>query len=500
MGARGDAARRRAWRWLALAGWLASAAGCAGARPPPSPLAQRPQGAVADLPAGGRWVEHLRTDLLPFWMVPDAWGSPRGSFPTYRCNDGRGFDPARPCKEIEQAPGWLKEGMSRQYVRMMSRQAFFYGVAYHLTGDPALLALAQDGVDYLRSHALEEETGSAASLLKDGERLGPPPLERTSQDLAYAQVGMAMYYYLTRDPEVLRDIERLKRHILGSYWDPGWGMLRWTVQGPERERKELVAQLDQVNAYLLLLAPCLPEPQRAEWQADLVRLATMMRDRYYDTEQHLYRGTLGAADGHQSGTRHDDFGHTAKALWMTERIGRLTGDEGLVAFATREAEQVLRRAQLPDGTWSSRPLASGLDAGKEWWIFAELDQLSATLALGDPAFARYLPRAYAFWLHRLVDRDGGEVWGWVDKDGKPSGDLKIHSWKSGYHSAEHALVAYLTTQALQGEPATLYYAFREPQEVVRPYLFAGQGEQVETAPLPGFPGRLRWKVTFFGVR
>ena len=29
---------------------------------------------------------------------------------------------------------------------------------------------------------------------------------------------------------------------------------------------------------------------------------------------------------------------------MIERIGRLTGDEELVAFATREAEQVLRQA------------------------------------------------------------------------------------------------------------------------------------------------------------
>ena len=36
--------------------------------------------------------------------------------------------------------------------------------------------------------------------------------------------------------------------------------------------------------------------------------------------------------------------------------------------------------------------------------------------------------------------------------------------------------------------------------MVRPYLFAGQVERSETAPLPGFPGRLRWKVTFFGVR
>jgi hypothetical protein len=311
---------------------------------------------------------------------------------------------------------------------------------------------------------------------------------------------MAMYYYLTRDPDVLKDILAVKRHIFESYWDADWGMLRFAVQGPERERKELVAQLDQVNAYLLLLAPILEEPQRTEWQADLGRLAKVMRERYFAPDQHMYQGTLDTPDSRKPGARHNDFGHTAKALLMTERIGRQLGDDGLVEFATREAAQVLSRAQLPDGTWSSRPLPNGVDAGKEWWILAELDQLSSTLALADPSYARYLPRAYAFWLRSMVDHRGHEVWGFVGKDGKPAPQLKIHLWKSGYHSAEHALVLYLTTKALKGERATLYYAFTGRQEVIRPYLFAGEVEEAKTSPLPGFPGRERWKVTFGRLR
>jgi hypothetical protein len=57
------------------------------------------------------------------------------------------------------------------------------------------------------------------------------PGPRTSQDLAYGQLGMAMYYYLTRDESVLADILRLKEHIFGGYWNAEWGMLRWVAKG-----------------------------------------------------------------------------------------------------------------------------------------------------------------------------------------------------------------------------------------------------------------------------
>ena len=388
---------------------------------------------------------------------------------------------------------------------MQSRQTYFYGVAYHLTGDPKMLELARDGVQYLRANALEKATGSAVSWLQEGAS-GPRVLARTSQDLAYAQLGMAMYYYLTRDAGVLEDLLRLEEHIFGKYWDARWGMLRWVVEGDDRAeeaRQELVAQLDQVNAYLLLLAPILPEPHRARWKEHLVALARVMIDRYYAPEQHLFWGTIHSAADRSLGSRHTDFGHTAKALWMIERIGRLTGEKDLVFFAHREGSEVLTRAFLPEsGSWGSRPRTDGsVDPDKEWWIYAELDQLAATLALLDRREARYLARTYDYWLRHMVDHRDHEVWGFVRAaDGAPSGGPKIHQWKSGYHSAEHALVAYLTGQALRGEPATLYYAFAEPTIPVRPYFFSGRVVSSETAPLPGFGPLKKIRVAFQDVR
>ena len=459
------------------------------------------------LPPGERWLAHLHDDLLPFWNLPDAWGRPRGNFPTFRCNDGHRLNVARPCPELAQAPAWMQAEQGRDYIRMQARQTYFYGVAFHLTGDPKMLALARDGVTFLRRQNLDAASGSAVTWRESG-RAGPPELQRTTQDLAYAQLGMAMYWYLTRDEAVLKDILRLKEHIFARYWDPKRNALRWTVEDDpalgeaSSQRQELVAQLDQVNAYMLLLAPLLPEPHRSAWTADLVLLARLMVRDYWAPGQQLFRGTLPLAEAQMLGSRHVDFGHSAKALWMIERIGRLAGEPDLVAFATAQGQHLLQRAYLEDsGSWASRPRADGtLDEGKEWWIYAELDQLAATLALADPAPTRYLVRSTRFWLAHQVDPVGHEVWGWVDADGAARpGSVKIHPWKSGYHSAEHALVNYLTAQSLQRRPAVLYFAFADAA-AARPYFFAASETSRRSEPLPGFAPLRRVRVEFSDLR
>ena len=460
----------------------------------------------ADLPTGERWLKHFNEDLLPFWNVPDAWGTPRGNFPTFRGNDGRAVDWTKPPGELATAPGWIKENFGREYVRMKSRQTYFYGVAYHLTGDPKMLELARDGAAFIRKQALDPKTGSAVSYWDKGVPQ-PEMLARTTQDLAYAELGLAMYYYLTRDEAVLRDIKKLKRHIFSQYWNPEWQALRWVKkEAPDGEhlRQELVAQLDQINAYMLLLTPILPVADRKEWTADLKRLAQAMVKDYHDAEGHLFWGTIHDPTQKKLGSRHTDFGHTAKAYWMLERIGRLTKDQSLVDLATIGGKAVLQQAYLPEsGTWGSRLHPDGsIGTGKEWWIYAELDQLAATLALTDPAQAAPLPRTAEFWFRRMVDPVHHEVWGGTGgaPDFEPWQGPKIHQWKSGYHSAEHALVGYLTAQALHGQSAHLYFAPPSAKALLRPYFFEGTATTRSSQPLPGFPGRRKVGVAFTTLR
>ena len=91
------------------------------------------------------------------------------------------------------------------------------------------------------------------------------------------------------------------------------------------------------------------------------------------------------------------------------------------------------------------------------------------------------------------------MWGFqADENPEPAGGLKIHHWKNGYHSAEHALVGYLTAQALRSQPATLWFA-TPAGAPLRPYLFAGKAKVLATRPLPGLPGRRARQVAFTGL-
>lgn len=414
----------------------------------------------ADLPAGDVWIEHLNRDLGPFWTMPDALGTPAGNFPTFRCHDGRRFDrAANPCPELTEAGAWISDNLDREFLRMQSRQTYFYGVAFHMTGDPRMLELAKAGAAWIRN--------------------SKPERDATSQDLAYAQLGPAMLYYLTRDPEVLGDLLKRKEHIFRAY-DDGEGLLLWVTEGEDRKRRELVSQLDQLNAYMLLLAPILPEPHRSQWKRDLARLADGMVARYWDEPEGMFRGTILEPGQKLLGSRHTDFGHTIKGLWMIERVGRLTGRKDLVAFARRNAPRVLGRAWVREsGCWATgiREDAS-LDRTLVWWSFAELDQMTATLALTDRAFARDLPAAYRCWFSKMVDPVHHEVWGFVDP-GDPSRHFgKAHLWKNGYHSAEHALAGYLAAQELHGRPAALWFAFDAKPADVRAYLFEARVKSV----------------------
>ncbi len=451
-----------------------------------------PQQVVAELPSGDVWLNHVKRDLLPFWTMPEALGEPIGNFPTYRNNNGTAHNPSNPSIE------YRGRNLDKDYVRMKSRQIYAYSVGYHLTGDKRLLAYAKAGIDYLRANAFfndkDGKKGVYSYFSYPDKKWGPEQELINSQDLSYALNGMAFYYYLTRDPEVLDNIVEVKDYIFANYYDQNTNLVSWYMNKNKKQSKELVATLDQINAYMLCLAPIIPDeyhgrPLRQEWKANLEDMAHAIIKEYYSPSHKLFWGT----DDKRIGARHVDYGHSIKSFWMIYQIGKLVNNHDLISFVETEAPALLEKAYISQtGSWASRPG----DQGKEWWIYAELDQMAATLSLANKSYAKYLPGTYRFWLDHMVDRDHKEMWTWVSPDGTPASDVpKQFEWKNGFHSFEHALVSYITSQQLKNQPVTLYYAFKDrPQpDMVRPYVFSGAIASVEEQ-------KDAWVVTFENIR
>lgn len=432
-----------------------------------------PAGAVPAGLEGDRWRRHLDEDVLPYWRMTEAFGTPEGNFPTYRGMTGaiRGSTERRP--------------------RMLARQTYAYSMAYLMTGDARLLELAHAGMSWLRTKAVDPRGGCHERLDATGNPIEGP---KYAQDLSYCALGFAAYDFVTRDPEA-------EATLLGLYdllFDPA----RYFDTATQRIRDgrsadlsaevdqsndggwELVAQLDVINAFLLLAQPVFAEESRRQQALmHLQLLGQSMIDHFWadgifwgvSTKKGMY------------GTRHVDFGHTLKSYWMLLQIDKRLADHPFEAFVKDNVYRWVDRAyDTTNGRWGKRPVnATGNEWGSDWWIYAEADQLAATLDLIDGRYVPVREQTQAHWLSDYVDtrrpareiipgirQDGTPVYGWPDDD-----TAKCNEWKNGFHSVEHALVLYISGRYLEDRPVELHFAVPEAEVstfIAKPYVFDGR--------------------------
>jgi hypothetical protein len=446
------------------------------------------------------WVRHLTNDIAPFWTSPDAMGSPRGNFPTLRKNDGT------PAVRTDRRP------------RMMGRQIYACSAAYILTGEASYLEAADDGLRFLLAHARDSRKGGWQTLLdKDGNPKGND--YRYSQDAAYAAMGPAVYYFVTRDPAARETLVSNRNEIFNPrlFWDETNRRVRNAIlpsmdgEAPAGKDNgwELVSQLDQVNGWLLLTQPVMGGDDSARFGSDIRTLLAVITNRFWKDGLFYGRSSqLGNLDAPNT-----DFGHVLKTYWMLLLAGSRLGDAGFTAFALSNAPYWLSQAYDRDnGRWALKMEGSNsVRYGSSWWIYAECDQIAATFALQRLWTRKDLATTASNWLADYVDRPYGEVFRGIDRSGNPDRGLysnelaKCNEWKNGFHSSEHALVLYIASSALAGKPVALYFAV-PPDDVktftAKPYLF--EGDEISREDLGGIAvgGRQlhRVRVTFDHIR
>lgn len=433
------------------------------------------------LPSANDWLEHAGY-LKKFWLQPAAYGTPHGNFPTWRCNDGSLPEGAL-CQGDGKSPKTADEGfkkiMMRQYVRMMSRQTFAYGALYNLTGDKEALRMHLAGTDYLIKNAMDPN-GGFFSFFENGKGM-PEPEQRTSQDLAYALVGLAMNAYLTHDPRTIEAIAKTQQYIFDRYYDPKSKMLRWVLSDFENERsaqKELVAQLDQLNGYMMLTWRLMPPEIQKKWTKDIKILLKTIDSDFAVKNSPKFMGCL---DMPECGTapkgKHSDYGHSIKALWMKNIAAMGLRDAGAQKDSMKKISELISEALAPTGeNW----FENTDKRSASWWVWAELDQAMLHSALFS---GTSVTGTLKTWMRDMTDKEFGEM-----KFGR-----KQHLWRNGYHSTEHALLGYILSQAIRAgdcendaeclkeNSVTLHYAIKdfdnnpfEKLKNVTPYLYGGE--------------------------
>lgn len=437
------------------------------------------------------WVHHIEKQLLPFWITEQAIGI-NGKFPTFRYNNGSVVNVKELEAEYEELNRnevlWITLRLNRTYTRMISRQIYLYCISYNILGTEDLLIIAKSGVEYIL--ALQDNNGSFPSWTEQ-DQYYPELEQRTSQDLAYALLGLTLYYYLTRDDNILKRIILAKDYIFENYWNNSWDGLKWVKKDlndhPDRHtstQKELVAQLDQINAYMLLLAIILPEGEdKKRLIDDLFRVCGAV-EKFYDPANNVFWGDL---DKKQLNEHHVDFGHTIKAFCMLYLVEKKFHRKALQQWTQdgslfNKITCVLKDAFIiEESTWGEKKIdATKISKHKVWWIHAELSQAVAILGLEpnyDYIVKEYFIPACNFWFSKFVDQKNHSVWHMLQEGSNEPIFPKAHLWKNGYHSFEHALIGLITSKKAYNEKIGLFFSFNKSfvlgsqSNKITPYYF-----------------------------
>ena len=438
------------------------------------------------LPSATKWYQHIDA-IGKFYLHKDARGVPVGNFPTWRCNDGS-LRNQKLCKGETKLFG-MENIFDLDYVRMQSRQTFAYGALFNLTGNHEYLKLHNAGVNWLINHAFLDN-GSFTLLFKNGKAVKQNEAAKTAQDLSYALVGIAMNAYLTHSKRSLEVIKKAQKFIYDKYYSKEKDLLLWCFEDShfdKKEQLELVASLDQLNAYLLLSLRLFDDEDQKHFIKVIENTIRYINKNFYDKDNNRFHGCIDNKKCFNYLTgRHTDYGHTVKAFWMEYLAASMLNDEKLKKFAENGIKTTLNRALASNNIeW----FESDTKEQASWWVYAELDQAALSLAL---AKKRAMSNTLNSFIDTYTDYQYGEL-----KD-----YLKAHYWRNGFHSSEHALIGLLLSNAIRYEQCTddkcrfdnqttLYFAPSDNSTNYTPYLFDGKVEKVQKS----FDGKVI-KVTY----
>jgi mannobiose 2-epimerase len=150
------------------------------------------------------------------------------------------------------------------------------------------------------------------------------------------------------------------------------------------------------------------------------------------------------------------FGHDIEASWLLREASGVLGDAALQRrtgdAAVRIAQAVYDRGLSGEGAlYNEADGSGGLDEDRYWWPQAEavVGFLNAYQCSGKARFLDAALRAWHYIDRDLIDRDHGEWYACVDRDGRPdAGQDKVGPWKAPYHNTRMCLEVMARVEAL----------------------------------------------------
>jgi mannobiose 2-epimerase len=371
----------------------------------------------------------LLSGILPFWLkyaIDEEYGGFRGQI----------------ANDLTINPHAAKG------IILNARILWTFSKAFSTYGDPVYLDAARRAYEYLVRFFWDNEFGGVYWMVD--YQGNPFDTKKRIYGQAFTVYALAEYYHATGDAEILARALRLVEVIEASGHDPANGGYfetyerDWTLAVDQRlsevdqdEKKSMNTHLHLLEAYAALLR----NHEHSTVRLRLRELIEVFLNHIVDPKTHHF--LLFFDEEWRTQSDKVSFGHDIEGSWLLCEAAEILGDTALLesvrAVGLSMAQAVYDQGLDTDGGLLYEAGPTGIiDSDKHWWPQAEavVGFLNAHELSGRQYFRDAAERSWAFIEEHIIDREHGE-WFWlVSKDGVPAAERdNVGPWKCPYHNS-----------------------------------------------------------------
>jgi len=376
----------------------------------------------------------LLEDVVPFWF-PRAIDSEHGGFLHCFNADGSLLDTDKSV--------WVQGRMSWMLLALYNT----------LEPRQEWLDWGEQGVRFLERHAFDTDGRMFFHLTRDGQ---PIRKRRYAYSESFAAIAMGALFKATGNERWRTRAIQLFQHFVDWNFTAGLMPAKFTETRPLIGIGPLMIALVTAQSLRQDLGD---DPLFESW---IVRCIDQIEQRFVKHDLRAVMETV-TADGeildHFDG-RILNPGHAIEAAWFVMEEGEHRKDQQMVELGCRMLEYSWERgwdAEL-GGLFYFRdvyhkPVSEYWHDMKFWWPHNEaiIACLLAYRLTKNPQYADWHQQVHDWSFQHFADRQHGEWFGYLHRDGSPSSTIKGNLWKSFFHHPRMLWQGINITKQLTGQ-------------------------------------------------
>ena len=347
-------------------------------------------------------------------------------------------------------------------VWMQGRAGWMFSYLYnHIEKNPRYLEFAKSCIDFATKYCIDTDGRMFFTVTRDGR---PLRKRRYWFSETFYIIANAEYYVATGDEDYLNTARRYFDFVYGMYLDPATDPYKITPKSyvETRNTKALANPMILLNVASIMRDA---DPENYDKYDGIITGLIADIKCFYKSEYHAMFENINAEDNgvilDSAPCRVINPGHDIECAWflLDEAIKR--GDRDLADFATLVFDEAFDRGwdkEYGGITYFKDVLGLPVEAYehdmKLWWPHNEAAIASLMLYqyTKNKKYKRIFKQVLAYSFMHFSDREYGEWYGYLRRDGKPTEPpCKGHTYKGPFHVMRMLAKCTLLLEGERGE-------------------------------------------------